>query len=156
MSGRESTKAVLERYFTKQASISDRAMKRGSKKNKKPEKDFEREFLPYATRLGFDLHVVESKAVYSQAAGRYLRSQTSESLPDVVGCHAGLSVWIELKAPGRLSTLKSHQKEFLEKKINQGCFACVTDSTAHFQFLWNAYIISPDDSKIQLLMDALP
>lgn len=98
-------------------------------KNKKPEKIVEKDCLDWAKKNSVFLHVVESKAVFSQAAGRYLRGQTESGLSDLIGNNtSGHSVWIELKAKDRRCTLSLIQHKFLSEKISQGCFAVVVDS----------------------------
>jgi hypothetical protein len=112
--------------------------------------------LYWAKRNGFDLSVVDTSAVYNPYAGRYLRKQASESLPDVIGNFKELSVWIELKAPQkRRSILQSpHQIAFLERKIKAGCFACVTDSVEHLSALWSGYLKAED--RVAFLISDLP
>ena len=53
----------------------------------------------WAKKNGFDLTVVDTSAVFNKYAKRFIRSQASESLPDLIGNYKSLSVWIELKAP---------------------------------------------------------
>ena len=148
---RDSTRQALENYYKKTAN--KKAVK---KRNKKPEYEFVKSFMAWAKTTDLSLHSVESKAVYSAAAGRYLHSQTSESLPDIIGNYGALSLWIEAKAKDRRSSLKPHQREFLVNKINDGCFACVTDSIEHFKNLFEAYLKCKGNDRKQLLMDALP
>lgn len=96
---------------------------------KKPEKLVEKDCLDWAKKNGVHFHVVESKAVFSQAAGRYMTGQTESGFPDIVGNNSeGQVLWIELKAVDRRSTLSPVQYLFLTEKINQGCFAVVVDS----------------------------
>ncbi len=96
-----------------------------------PEKMVEIEVLSKAKELGFDLDVIDSKATYSQSLQRYRKGKHApEGFPDLVGNDdKGRAVFIELKAKGRLSTLRPSQRAFLERKIQQGCFACVIDSS---------------------------
>ncbi len=129
---------------------------RPKRKNRKPEKLVEIEVLAWAKEMGMSLHVVESKAVYSRAAGRYLHSQTSESLPDLIGNFGEFSVWIELKARGRRSTLKDHQREFLVRKIQEGCFACCTDRMMHIDHLFQTWLKAGEMYRQKYLMDDLP
>lgn len=124
-----------------------------------PEKSItEPEILAWGLKNGFDLSVVDTAAVYNPYAGRYLRRQASESLPDLIGNHGPLSVWIELKAPKkRRSILQTpHQLNFLKRKIEQGCFACVTDSALHLNELWHKYKTASEDQKKSILLADLP
>lgn len=153
---KESTKAALERYYEKHARSSERVMKRQGRKNKKPEKELEKEVLAWAVRAGFDLHVIEAKAVFSQAAGRYLRGQAQSGLPDLVGNHGHIAIYVELKAKGKRSTLKPHQRHILERKIKQGCFAACIDRVECFENLWSTWLITPEVDRVELLLSDLP
>jgi hypothetical protein len=112
----------------------------------------------WAKRIGMDLSVVDTAAVYNPYAKRYLRAQASESLPDLIGNYFSLSVWIELKSPKlRRSILQNQQQvDFLIRKINQGCFACVTDSVEHLETIWTNYWKTPSENRIQFLLDDIP
>ena len=84
--------------------------------------------LKACDNLGFSCDVVESKAVYSAQAGRYLNSQAVAGFPDIVGCDAlGRALFIEVKASGKRSTLKEHQRRFLIEKIDKNAFAVCVD-----------------------------
>lgn len=94
-------------------------------------------------------------------AKRYLRRQASESLPDIIGNYNHISVWIELKAPGQRGAINAkkslHQREFLVRKIQQGCFACVTDGPEHLRslfFKWKNATSMID--RVAILMGDLP
>ena len=103
---------------------------RSSKPNARPEKQVEKVVMAWLNQNGFYCHVVESKAVYSQSAGRYLKGQTVSGMPDIIGVgpHNGLGCFIELKAKGRRSTLSSNQKHFLKSVIELDAFAVCVDS----------------------------
>ncbi len=107
------------------------------KRNLKPEKQVEKEVLAWCRVNGFDMSVVDSKAAYSPRAGMYLKRNrmTSEAMPDLVGNYGSVAAFIELKAPGRRSNLSLEQWMFLKRKIEAGCFACVTDSVSHLSEL---------------------
>lgn len=129
-------------------------------RNTGPEKTIvEPQILAYCKGLGFDLSVVDTSAVYNPMAKRYLRRQASESLPDIIGNYGHLSVWIELKAPGKRSSVNSsaHQRQFLVRKIKQGCFACVTDGVHHFSDLWKRFATKSNIAdRAAVLMADLP
>jgi hypothetical protein len=127
------------------------------KKNGKPEQLVVKAVMEWGKRVGCDLHIVESKAVYSKAAGRYLHTQTSESLPDIIGNWKDLSLWIEVKAKGRRSTLKPHQKDFLERKIQQGCFAVCVDDVQDLDLIFQKFqVATPGMIREGILLDHLP
>lgn len=106
--------------------------KRSSKPNGRPEKQVEKEVMAWLNQNGFYCHVVESKAVYSQAAGQYLKGQTVPGMSDIIGVTPlnGLACFIELKAKGRRSVLSSAQKHFLKSNIEMDAFAVCVDSAA--------------------------
>lgn len=152
-----SAKEALHKYLKRQANIIDREMKGKKRKNKKPEKETEKKVLNWCKKIGIDIHVIESKAVYSKKAGRYLKSQTSESLPDLIGNYEGIAVFIELKAYQRRRALKDHQRDFLIRKIKQDCFACCTDRVEHINDLFKDWLnLSSRESRINLLLSDLP
>ena len=111
-----------------------------TKANGKPEKAVEKACMDWLRNNGFSVNVVESKAVYNAQAGRYLKGQTDQGFSDAVGCHnSGLAVFIEFKAPGRLSTLRPSQKAFLRDKIDFGAFACVVDGPERLEQIWKEF-----------------
>lgn len=150
-----SAKDALNRYYKRQMGRDKRDQK-PKRKNAKPEKFLEKEVLAWASSKAIHLHVVEAKAVYSQSAGRYLRGQAEAGLPDLIGNIEGLSVWIELKAKGRRSTLKPHQQAFLIAKIEQGCFAACIDSVDQLESLLSTYFKTAFSDRAKLLLDHLP
>lgn len=99
-------------------------------KNIAREKITEKEILVVCQELGFDVSVIDSKAVYSKNLERYAKSKAAPvGFPDIVGNDRyGIAVYIELKAKGKLHTLRKEQYQFLSKKIDQGCFALVADT----------------------------
>lgn len=151
-----SAKDALLKFHKRDAEKLSGKTRRKVKKNAKPEKDLEKEILHWAQSKAIHLHVVESKAVYSVSAGRYLRGQAERGLPDLIGNCEGLSMWVELKAPGRRSTLKMHQRDFLEQKVSQGCFAVCVDSVEMLAKVLAAFLSTPASDRAQLLMDHLP
>lgn len=157
LKGRNSTKEALlknQRKVLKKA----RSNKR---KNKKPEKEVEKVVMEWLDNHNFSCHVVESKAVYNASAGRYLKGQTVPGCSDIIGCTPdGVSVWIELKAPGRRSTVSDSQREFLHSKIERGCFAVVVDSVDELQHLYANWckhkVRNLKPSAKKYLYDSLP
>ena len=110
------------------------------RKNEKPEKEVEKDVLDWSKKNNCFLHVVESKAVYSVSAGRYLAGQAEDGYPDLSGNNTdGHSMWVELKAKGKRSNLSVNQYEYLCSKIDQNCFAVVVDSSDilnEFYYSW--------------------
>lgn len=132
------------------------------RRNKSPEKNLvETEILPRAWQHGFDLSIVESKAVFSQNIGRYIRGQTNESMTDLVGNNGPIACFIEVKAKGKLSSFNSEknyrQRAFVERKIDSGAFVAVIDNFDSLYDLWLRWL--SEDSiveKKRILRDALP
>lgn len=142
-----STKKALYRYIEKSTPKKSRTKKR----NAKPEKQVEKQVLTYLNKNGFSVHVIESKAVFNKAAGRYLKGQTDPGMTDIIGCTPkGIAVFVELKAAGKRSTLAEHQRDFLINKINMGCFACVVDGVDSVKSHWDWF------SKGNNLIEMLP
>lgn len=118
--------AALNKYFTKQ-------LPKPIKHNKKPEAEFVLILLNHLKDIGFSIDVVEAKGVYSEDAQRYIHGKTRPGFSDFVGNDpSGHSVYIEVKAPGKRSTLRPEQREFLIEKISTNAFAIVCDSVEYF------------------------
>ena len=147
---------ALLNYHAKDAAKLSRKSSRQGRKNDKPEKVLEKQILIWAVNHGLSLHVVESKAVYSVAAGQYLRGQAEAGLPDLIGNLAELSVWIELKAKGRRGTLKEHQRDFLIRKVEQGSFASCIDSVDQLSELLSTFLSTAFSDRVRLLLHHLP
>lgn len=110
------------------------------RKNQKPEKELEVEVLSWLSLHGFDAHVVEAKAVFHAKTQQYLKGQAEAGFPDICGCSSfGDSVWIELKAPGRLGTFRENQRSFITSKIEKNCFAVCIDSVEKLQQYWDQW-----------------
>ena len=110
--------------------------------------------LAWGIANGFDFTWVDTSAVYSKGARGYRMNHASEPLPDLIGNKGSLSVWIELKAPKKRYDLSDDQRAFLIRKIEQGCFACVTDCPNHLNRLWIKYLNSED--KLTTLLNDIP
>lgn len=126
-------------------------------KNKKPEKDTQKQVMAWAKEMGLFLHVVDSSS-YDPILRRKGTSRAAVGFPDIVGNTAlGHSVYIELKAKDRRSTLSEAQRLFLENKIQQNCFAVVVDSAARLAQYWKGYnSLKSDQDRQQYLADCLP
>ena len=134
-------KAALDGYLRRQ-------LKKDAgptRKNKSPERDFVKgEVLPWLKMNGFDVNVVEAKAVYNVKAGRYMTGQTDAGLSDIVGNDRdGMAVFLEIKAPGKRGVIRNkkhwHQREFLLRKIETNCFAGCFDSIEDLDRVYQAY-----------------
>lgn len=120
-----------------------------SKKREAPEKMLEREVVKWAKSNGFDLTTVDSSGF-----GTWEQRKTSEiGISDLIGNNGKVSVWIELKAKSRLSTLSYVQYMFLRRKLLAGAFACCIDSVETLSSLWTLYCEGVDPA---LLIAKLP
>jgi hypothetical protein len=136
MDYKERVRAAIEKFTMKQ----DKKDKGPTRKNSKPEKELEKEVLALLRSWGWSVAVVESKSTYDPRAGRYISQSIKQGFSDLVGnTDQGLSIYIELKAPRRRSTLRLKQREFLVEKINSGCFAVCIDSTRMLEDVWNNF-----------------
>ena len=149
-----STEKALMSYYKKQIK-----KPRSSKPRSKPEKIVEKDVLNFCDKMGFLISVVESKAVYQVKAGRYMTGQASPGFSDLVGCDKmGNALFIELKAKGRLSTLRPSQHNFLIERIRSRAFS-VVDSTERLSRIYSQWILlkreCPHDAML-FLLDELP
>jgi len=159
-----SAKSALHNYLTKQAKKQQREQMKAQgliAPNKAPEQEVVRRILWWSKQKGWDLDVVESKAVYNESAGRYLTGQARKGFPDIVGNTAqGRAVFIEAKAPGKRYTLRHAQREILVKKIWRGCFAVCVDNIDDLSAYWTAFetlIKAMEHNKAKkYLLDILP
>jgi hypothetical protein len=71
-----------------------------------------------------------------------LAGQADAGFADCVGVtpYFGVAAYIELKAPGRRSTLKPHQRDFLLGKISMGAFAVCIDSVELLSETYNEWL----------------
>ena len=124
MSYKKSVEQAITRFF-------EREQKKAAgptRKNSKPEKKVEQEVLAWCKAKGWSVSVVESKAVFSQRQGRFLQGQAKKGFADLVGLtDTGRFVAIELKAPGKRSTLREEQRKYLHSVIAKHGFAAVVD-----------------------------
>jgi hypothetical protein len=128
------------------------------RKNEKPEKEVEKSVLAWCKQNGLFVSVVESKAVFSQGANRFLKGQAQSGFPDlVVLIAAGLFVAIELKAKGRRSSVRVNQYNFLKQVIQNQGFAAVVDCQEYLETLYFGFLKEADQSnRKNYLMSCLP
>lgn len=133
------------------------------RKNSKPEKEVEKEVLPWLRQLGAQVEVYESKATYNPAAGRYISQSMKAGTCDIMGTLPdGTAIAIELKAKGKLSTFNKakneRQRTFIKNRINSNAFACVVDSLERLIYIyteWSKLKNSGKDAK-EFLLNMLP
>jgi len=151
-----SAKDALLSYYERQLKKTKNGRTR-KRRNAKPEEVAVKEILSWCDKNNWSVHRVESKAVYSAAAGRYLRGQAVPGFTDLVGnTDTGQAVFIEVKARGKRATIKPHQTEFIRDKIRTGCFAMCADTADYLGNNWVVYSALSTELGKKYLSDLLP
>lgn len=128
----------------------------------KPEKDVEKECVTWMRAQGWAIEIYESKA--TQVNGVWRQQSMKAGHPDSAGTmRDGTAVYVEFKAPGKLSTFKKlgneRQVAFIKERIEMNCFACVVDSVdllKHIYDRWSALrSLGPLEAK-RFLEEVLP
>lgn len=156
---RRNVKRALGNYLIRQ----EKKEKGPQRRNQKPEKEVEKQCLEWMRSHNWDVSIYESKATYDPKRGVYRQQSINAGHPDCAGVDdKGYAVYVEFKAPGKLSTYASpynqRQQLFIEKKINAFAFACVTDSPERLAEIYARWLeLKPDHEKaIQYLHSMLP
>lgn len=124
-------------------------------RNGKPEAEFLLKLRRHLKSIGWSVHIIEAKASYSEDSGRYTHGAVSSGYPDLSGnMPNGLAVYLEVKAPGKRSTIRPAQHQFLIDKINTNCFAIVCDSIEYFDSTFSKW--QSTDMKKAYLLRELP
>lgn len=137
--------------------------KRG-RPHKKPEKLVEKSCMEWMRAQGWVVSIYESKATYDPRRGLYRNQSMKAGHADCVGLlPGGLSVVVEFKAKGRLSTFSDEnnfkQQEFLKERIKMGAFAVVVDSVERLSTLfstWSDLRMDSDYRAMDYLYQSLP
>jgi hypothetical protein len=155
MSYKSSVKKAINNYFERTSKPSEREKR---PKNKTPEKDLRQLVMKHLKQQGVLVLYVESQAVFSESAARYLHGQVSVGTSDLIGClPSGRFLAIELKAPGRIRTLKPHQREFLVKVIQMGGIGLVADKIDLIDWILDQCSqIASDKERVEFLLSQLP
>lgn len=155
--------AALEKFHQKDLKEINKLMGRG-KRNKAPEKDVERACCKWLKENGFVGEVYESKATFDPKRGIYRQQSLKSGHTDWGGVDPeGLAVYVEFKAPGKLSTFYKDsnmaQRDFINARINQNAFAVVVDDLEKLISAYNEWkrcrAISMDMAR-QFLFRILP
>lgn len=147
-----SAKSALFKYLDKHARQNHQTGPK--RKNKTPEKDLQKKIILMGRKDGFDLYITDSSAKWNADLGTYVSDKFASGMSDLTGDRDGLACYVEVKAPGRRSTLKPHQRQFLLDKIERRCFACCVDSYEDIVTLWNKW--RQKGNYKQVLIEALP
>lgn len=150
-----STKKAIDKYLNKHNPSKKK------RKNKSPEKDFEKKVCDWLKQNNFSYFVAEAKSTYSPKAQRYIAQSITPGASDIMAVDSlGHACFIELKAPGKRSTIRPNQHDFLSDKINFNAFAVCTDSIEHLSgkyFEWIQIKINQSfEEARQFLLNDLP
>lgn len=144
---------AINKFETKHVLVNDTPKRR----NEKPEKEVERQVLILAKSKNWFVKVIEAKGTYSEQAKRYMQGQVKKGTADIIGVDEnGFHLEIELKAAGRRSTLKEHQRLNLIEVINRNGFGCVTDNHYHLNNLYCEWLLLNPNQRRELLLNDLP
>lgn len=145
---------IIERHSAKEHAKAVKENK-PKRKNNKPEEDVKSDHVRWYKDNGFFVNVYESKA--KNIRGRWQSSGLDYGTPDMLGvCNNGYFHSVELKAPGRRSTVRENQHKFLTKAINCGGFAIVSDSLDYTKRVYSAWLLLSAKDRIKLLKSELP
>ena len=144
---KKSTADALNRFYQKQADeVAHKPSEKASKRapNKAPEKDVERECLAWMRARGWTVAIFESKAKWNASAERFTSTGMKFGTCDCMGnTDDGISVAVEFKAPGALSSFNSEkrylQRKFIVDRINTNAFACVVDSAKRLETIYQTW-----------------
>jgi VRR-NUC domain len=108
----------------------------------KPEKAVEIEVRQWALQNNIWLEVFDSKATFSEKAKSYRKSQgLRKGTPDLIGADSnGLSLYIELKAPGKQDVCRIEQRQYLDRAIRSNCFAVVVSSACDLSMRYETWL----------------
>jgi hypothetical protein len=124
-------------------------------KNDKPEAAVVLAIKNHFNALGWHLTIVEAKANYSVDAGRYMHGAVASGFSDLCGnTNDGVAVWIEVKAPGKRSSIRIEQHKFLIDKIATNSFAICADSIEYVERVYEEWRKS--ENRKALLLKELP
>jgi hypothetical protein len=136
-----------------------------TRKNAKPEEAVATECIDWMRAQGWSVTIFEAKATFDPRRGIYRQQAMKAGVADCLGnMQDGVSVVVEFKAPGKLTTFARHenvrQQRFLIEKIRSGAFACVVDSAKRLEMIHRKWLeIRNTDGILEaknFLMSALP
>ncbi len=134
---------------------------KSTRKNAKPEKAVEVACVTWMRGMGWDVQIIESKATWSPAARCWKQQGTRAGTCDCVGnTKEGHAIFVEFKAPGKLSTFweNERQSDFIIAKIRSGAFACVVDSVDRLAAVYSGWLRARSERNVgaSFLMSVLP
>jgi hypothetical protein len=149
-------KSAIENYYKRELSAQNTA----PRKNNKPEEPVVIDCLKWLKQNGFHVQRVESKAVKNHLTGNWSNPQIQPGTPDIIGnSPEGIGVFVEVKAPGKRSSVRVSQYKYLSEKLKINCFVAVVDSAKYLETMykhWCHLRLGCLDSAKQYLERALP
>jgi len=131
-----------------------------TRRNAHPEKDVERACLALMRSWGWSVEIYEAKATFDPRRGVWRQQAMKSGTVDCMGVtQSGIAVAVEFKAPGRLSTLRDNQRDFLIKRINQYAFAavvCGPEILTEYRKGWELLRSASLDESRDYLLSVLP
>lgn len=149
----DSPQDALNKFYNKQLT---KNVKKKTRKNKKPELEVEKAVTKWLRSNGFSCDVVDASTYDAGSGGKFQDVKITAGFTDIVGADRfGFACYIELKAAGKRSALKDHQREFITAKIHNNAFACVTDGVEHLSDLYNRWLITKLKQKEFVMLKPL-
>lgn len=137
--------------------------KESRKHYEKPEKEVEKACLEWMRTQGWSVNIFEAKATFDPRRQRYISQSMKAGTCDCMGnTSEGVSVAVEFKAPGAISSFNSpkriKQKQFIINKILTNCFACVVDSVEKLETIYKQwqFLRADGEAARSYLLKALP
>ena len=123
--------------------------------NKAPEEDVVAAHFNWYELNDWYMKRYESKA--KNINGVWRSSGCAPGTPDTLGSTPfGWLAAVEVKAPGRRSTLRPKQREFLIEVIRRHGFGVCSDSVAYLEKTWAHWLSLSQPARVAFLLDELP
>lgn len=107
---------------------------------KRPESRIEFLVIAVARQLGLWIHKTDSQKHMTKFGSMSRRGNCPSGWPDLTGPgYLGQFCGIEVKATGKLNTLRPSQKTMLLTLIQKDCFACVVDRPQSLVAIYTDY-----------------
>lgn len=147
--------AAIDKFYRREQKKENRTRK----KNDCPEARVAKACLEALKVIGFSVQIYDSKATYDDKRDVWICKSMSAGQPDIMGVTCdGIGAFIEVKAPGRLSSFwratNEAQQNFILDRIEMNCFSIVTDSVERMLRIYSLWKNAID--KKQFLRDSLP
>jgi len=150
--------AAIEKHAQKDLDATKRD--KTKRKNAAPEAAVGKTVDKWAKDTGWFFHKYESKAKHVQLAGGvsiHKSAGVNVGTPDRLGCSEnGIFVAVELKAPGKRSTVTPEQREFLTGVIMNHGFGVVVDSAELLDEYWTRWCVFNKCNGVGYLLECLP